>query len=359
MTDISILKRAFILLTQIVLISILYYLRSSSKPRAGASQLPVSTSRIINFQKKLSNWTCYKDPIRIVFLPDNWMKAPEKSYATHNNCDVPCMYTKDVRSSAINIADAVIIHTAQHRGHPKELLEQYKVNASSVLTVGMTMEAIPQRPHEFDHISEYDIEMSYRLSSDVVATPFNIKLLEKANPKWEQREKAVVFIAKNCRSRNQREELVKALQKYVRVDSVSDCLNNKQWPSDIPRTDKKSLLKRYVAVLAAENSIATDYVSEKVYDGLVTGTVPIYYGAPNVDQFVPSDSIIKVSYPFNNETIRVVADQVQRVLSHEQEYNKWIRYKQLGYNHKFKKMFKFTKASLLCRLCKKIKSLKC
>jgi hypothetical protein len=36
-----------------------------------------------------------------------------------------------------------------------------------------------------------------------------------------------------------------------------------------------------------ENSIAYDYVSEKVLDALRAGCIPIYLGAPNVRSFLP------------------------------------------------------------------------
>lgn len=50
---------------------------------------------------------------------------------------------------------------------------------------------------------------------------------------------------------------------------------------------------RYKYCIAIENSIAKDYVTEKVYDALAAGCLPIYLGAPNIAEFVPTpDSII-------------------------------------------------------------------
>lgn len=43
-----------------------------------------------------------------------------------------------------------------------------------------------------------------------------------------------------------------------------------------------------LCVQAMENSIAKDYVSEKVYHALVAGCVPIYWGAPNIEDYVPT-----------------------------------------------------------------------
>ena len=39
---------------------------------------------------------------------------------------------------------------------------------------------------------------------------------------------------------------------------------------------------RYKFCIAIENSLATDYVTEKIYDSLAAGCLPIYYGAPNI-----------------------------------------------------------------------------
>lgn len=37
-----------------------------------------------------------------------------------------------------------------------------------------------------------------------------------------------------------------------------------------------------------------DYVTEKVYNGLQSGTLPVYWGAENVEDFVPRGSVVKV-----------------------------------------------------------------
>jgi hypothetical protein len=43
---------------------------------------------------------------------------------------------------------------------------------------------------------------------------------------------------------------------------------------------------------AMENSAARDYVSEKLYDAFTAGCVPLYMGAPNVNEYIPSPSAI-------------------------------------------------------------------
>lgn len=41
-----------------------------------------------------------------------------------------------------------------------------------------------------------------------------------------------------------------------------------------------------------DNTDTKDYCSEKVYDGLVAGCVPIYLGTPKIHDFIPHDSPI-------------------------------------------------------------------
>ena len=39
--------------------------------------------------------------------------------------------------------------------------------------------------------------------------------------------------------------------------------------------------------LAFENALLRDYVSEKMYGALAAGAIPLYRGAPNVDEYTP------------------------------------------------------------------------
>ena len=45
---------------------------------------------------------------------------------------------------------------------------------------------------------------------------------------------------------------------------------------------------RYKFTLAFENTVTPDYVTEKLYEPLIAGSVPVYRGAPNVADFAPA-----------------------------------------------------------------------
>lgn len=67
--------------------------------------------------------------------------------------------------------------------------------------------------------------------------------------------------------------------------------------------DKIKTLSQAYYALAFENTRHPDYVSEKIYDVMKAGTVPIYLGAPNIEEFVPKDCFINYADFKNDEAL--------------------------------------------------------
>ena len=321
----------------------------------------------------LPNWNAIKNnvtkinsPVHLVFLKPTWQPLPSQGESRVDNCDVPCFYSGYNNKEEIGRSSAVIFllyslnhipWNTQQSSDPDVILKSIGVDPSSVFKVGMTMESTVNCRDQLNLISKYDIEFSYRETSDVWKPNFEFLRFDllKPVPNWHQRHSAVVFVASNCNSfKGKREQFVKKLQNYVQVNSVAGCLHNTKWPNDIPRSDKIGLLERYKVYLAAENSIENDYITEKVYDGLVSGAVPIYLGAPNVKEFIPSNSAIIVPPNYTENDIASVAQAVKKIFDDESEYERWTSFKHHDYEDWFKKRFSFTRVSYLCRLCRKV-----
>jgi hypothetical protein len=60
----------------------------------------------------------------------------------------------------------------------------------------------------------------------------------------------------------------------------------------VPPMSKLSVLKEYRFVVSYENSRLPGYVSEKLFDCLFTGSVPVYWGEPNIQRFVPAECFV-------------------------------------------------------------------
>ncbi len=57
-------------------------------------------------------------------------------------------------------------------------------------------------------------------------------------------------------------------------------------------TAKMEKLAEYKFVICFENAVFPGYVTEKIFDALVSGAVPIYMGAPDVEKFVPKNAFV-------------------------------------------------------------------
>ena len=314
-------------------------------------------NKVDEVRKNKTNHITTNSSVHLVFLRPTWVTLPRKGESRIDNCDVPCFYSGDNSPEAIRRSSAVIFLLHQLKtSDPDVILKNRGVDPTSVIKVGMSMESTVYYRQQFNLISKYDIELSYRKTSDVLAIYFEFAAynLLKTVPKWGERHSAVVFVANNCNTNSNREKFVKLLQKYVQVDSVSGCLHNKDWPQDIPKSDKIGLLERYKVYIAAENSIQEDYITEKVYDGLVAGAVPIYLGAPNVEEYIPSNSAIIVPTNFNENDISILATVVKKIFTDNAEYERWISFKHHDYEDWFKKRFSFTQVGYKCRLCRRV-----
>jgi len=90
---------------------------------------------------------------------------------------------------------------------------------------------------------------------------------------------AVIWVASNCAPA--RQAFVASLMQHIAVDSYGKCLHNAEFPAHEERvfgSTKLPLFARYQFALALENSLAHDYVTEKFYQPLIAGAVPIYLG---------------------------------------------------------------------------------
>ncbi len=113
----------------------------------------------------------------------------------------------------------------------------------------------------------------------------------------------ILFLSRNCDfTANRRVSTVRKLSSLIPIDAVGKCLNSNQMadrePLKLPRqcqdgkADKKGskacLIASYHFYISFENSISFDYVTEKVYEPLMVGTIPIYLGAPNIEAYLPT-----------------------------------------------------------------------
>jgi len=149
-------------------------------------------------------------------------------------------------------------------------------------------------------------------------------------------------MAGNCDARNRREDYVRELMNHVTVHSYGSCLHNQDTPDEILKKYglvkgqppgyykqhmykiKRDILSPYKFILAFENSNCDGYVTEKVYDALLVDAIPIYMGAPDIDDYVPPGSVIKVA---DYESISALIEHIEMIANNKTLYENYFAWR--------------------------------
>ena len=102
------------------------------------------------------------------------------------------------------------------------------------------------------------------------------------------------------------------------------------------------------AYLAFENQNSVDYVTEKLWGAFASGTIPIYYGAPNIAKLIPIDSAVLIQSFKSVEEAAVEIVKMLTVPSVYAKYHAW-RYQPLPLH--FVRRWNLTHTHSECRLC--------
>ena len=92
---------------------------------------------------------------------------------------------------------------------------------------------------------------------------------------------------------------VRAIEFFDKVGEKGFEFYGRNWPGDCyasyrgPVSDKIGVIKNYRFSICYENCRdSTGYISEKIFDCFAAGNVPVYWGAPNITDFIPEGCFI-------------------------------------------------------------------
>ncbi|CAN1278559.1 Putative fucosyltransferase-like protein [Linum perenne] len=202
----------------------------------------------------------------------------------------------------------------------------------------------------------YRIVMTTSLSSDVPVGYFSWAEYDIMAPVEAKTEKALAaaFIS-NCGARNFRLQVLDRLEKLkIPIDSYGACHRNRDGRGEHTELDclavnKVEALKHYKFSLAFENSNEEDYVTEKFFQSLVAGTIPVVVGAPNIQDYSPGQgSILHIK---SLEDIDTVAKTMNYLSENATAYNQALRWKVDGPSDSFKALVDMAAVHSSCRLC--------
>ncbi|XP_073286014.1 alpha-(1,4)-fucosyltransferase [Primulina huaijiensis] len=213
-----------------------------------------------------------------------------------------------------------------------------------------------------------DIFISYHAKDDVQATYAGGLFHNSRNyhlSSIKNNDTLVYWSSSRCLP--QRNELAKKLLSLLPHHSFGKCLNNvggldmalslyPECMKDAKEAPKwwdhlHCAMSHYKFVLAIENTMTESYVTEKLFYPLDSGAVPIYFGAPDVWNFVPPHSIIDGT---QFSSMVELANYIKSLANDPVAYAEYHAWRRCGVLGNYGKTRSASLDSLPCRLCEAV-----
>nr|Q6NTZ6.2 RecName: Full=Alpha-(1,3)-fucosyltransferase 10; AltName: Full=Fucosyltransferase X; Short=Fuc-TX; Short=FucT-X; AltName: Full=Galactoside 3-L-fucosyltransferase 10; Short=Fucosyltransferase 10 [Xenopus laevis] len=157
--------------------------------------------------------------------------------------------------------------------------------------------------------------------------------VEKKNV-LRKRLSPLAYVQSDCDPPSDRDTYVQELMKYIAVDSYGECLHNKDLPQQVNNpsfmddSQFHHILGQYKFILAFENAVCEDYITEKLWRPLKLGAVPVYFGAPNVEDWLPSNKSAIIVSRFSHP--KDLAAYIKKLDKNDTLYMQFIEWKLHG-----------------------------
>lgn len=286
----------------------------------------------------------HKDPIIW------WSKISFESYTVPTlvqcgeyRCDlVP--YTS--KQSVKDVPAAYVFHP--HKMSPQDFPLLPKNPA--IILWGALLEETPIYCVECMHgnvISKFNYSSTFSRYSDVPFTLRYIVSLNNITSKIHYVETSkknallsdispILYLQTHCRTTTERDIYVLELMKHQSIDSYGKCVNNRKLSLELTddyifhldSVEQLSFIARYKFVIAIENAVCEDYVTEKLWRAIHLGVVPIYLGSPSVRDWLPNEksAILLQDYP----TPELLSEHINKLMANDELYEEYLEHKTKG-----------------------------
>jgi hypothetical protein len=183
----------------------------------------------------------------------------------------------------------------------------------------------------------------------------------------------ILWLNSNCKTLSKRTEYINELMKYIDVDNYGNCGKNiLTLPEHIVQIQdsenkilkdranydwekgKLALANDYLFTIAFENTFDYDYITEKIWHAFITGSVPIYYGAPNIYDWLPCEDDCFIDLT-KFKTPKQAALFIRNIAQNKTLYLNYHLWRNKTINQKFKKIIQYFQKmdnyNLECLLC--------
>lgn len=224
--------------------------------------------------------------------------------------------------------------------------------------VGWWMECEAHYPQFLDPevMRLFDLTMSHHQTADVFTAYCQPELLAglRTPPQPKPPDNLVALFVSAPYNASGRFELIAELMQHLDIHSYGARMRNRRLIADSGSRSKLETIAQYKFTLAFENAIAEDYVTEKFFQPLLAGSVPVYLGAPNIDDFAPGEHCFINAADF--ATAKELAEHLLMLNSNDQAYAEYFTWKTRPLREQFLRLIETQRTHPFVRLCQRLRA---
>lgn len=273
-------------------------------------------------------------------------------------CEYSCTWSTDRKD--YGKSDAVLFHLYNNLQNKDFVISDLPPrNNSDQLWIFMAREPqafyFPDQMKQLDNL--FNLTMTFLRDSDVTIPYGHYWPLPESSRAYRakmkmdylgNKTKLIAWVASNCITSSRREAYVKELQQHVTVDVYGKC-GNLSTASLSVNGFRDQIAKEYMFYLAFENSDCDDYISEKFWNSLTVGMIPIVRGhRAKYKELAPPHSYIHADSFISTKRLAEHLTKISKDRTLFQQYHEWRRL----YDGKYQ--FFTTNSNWPCQLCQKV-----
>lgn len=231
-----------------------------------------------------------------------------------------CQLTDD--RNLFSKAHGILFH---HRSMDRDLSNMpNQTRPSFQKWIWMNMES-PSNSAQYSYLNDlFNLTVTYRRDSDIMIPYGRIAQKNSLDKRFQipHKEKLVCWIVSNWNQEHERSKYFLDLKDHINVETYGFVFDR-----HIANEDYSDVVSSCKFYLSFENSIHKDYITEKLFNPMALGTVPVVLGPSreNYERFIPGSAFIHVN---DYKSAQDLAEHLRYLDENQDMYMKYFSWRE-------------------------------